>query len=136
MTKSLLIALALSLSACSHFDRAVDTNGSIYSRRAYSAGRAEAHRDLARGVLAIEYCGLRRGEMIEDADRLMRERYGVLYRPIAGCMVNEQVLGHAKGYDDVTRPEILRRFGPDCFDRVLKEAENRFYRKHPNALRE
>ena len=134
--RSLIVALAISLSACSHFDRATDTDGTIYSKRAYSAGRAAARGDLAHGILAMEGCGLRRGEMIEDGDRIMRERYGIINRPIAGCIVNDQILGHLKGYNDVTRPEILRRFGADFFDRIVNEVERRFYRKHPNAPRE
>jgi hypothetical protein len=84
----------------------------------------------------MECYGLRRGEMIENADRIMQKRYGIVHRQIAGCMVDDQIVGHVKGYNDVMRAEILRRFGADFFDRIVKEVEDRFYRKHPHAPRE
>jgi hypothetical protein len=76
---------------------------------ARQAGRAEARRDVAAGVMAIEEYGF--GAGTGDSVRILRERYHIEERAIAQCIVDEQILGHAAGYNEVSEAEIDRRVG-------------------------
>lgn len=74
---------------------------------AYRVGRAEAQKDVAAGILAIEEYGFGAG----TAAKILRERYNIEVRAVAGCVVNEKILGHAAGYNKVSEAEIDRRVG-------------------------
>jgi len=76
---------------------------------AYRAGRVEAEKDVAAGILAIEEFGFSAG----TGGQILRERYQIEVRAIAGCGVDDGILGHAAGYNSVSEPEIYRRFGRD-----------------------
>jgi hypothetical protein len=76
---------------------------------AYRAGRAEAQKDVAAGILATEEYGLFAAS--GPSERTLRERYQVEDRVIAGCAVDERILGHAAGYNAVSEAEIGRRLG-------------------------
>jgi hypothetical protein len=83
---------------------------------AYRAGRLEAQKDVAAGILAIERYGLGAGS---DA-KILRERFQIEVRAIAGCVVDEKILGHAAGYNEVSEAEIDRRVG---LNRVAEASE-------------
>jgi hypothetical protein len=76
---------------------------------AYVRGRFEAERDLKAGKLAIEGYGL--WGPAWDTRTLLREQYHVEIRQTAGCGVSLSILGHAKGYNHVSIPEIEHRLG-------------------------
>lgn len=95
------------------------------SSRAKARGRTDAQADISAGKLAIESFGL----PSPDAPvyrRLLKERYGIELRPVAGCVVDEQILGHAAGYNEVMNAEITRRHGPGLFDKVSEESRQEF----------
>jgi hypothetical protein len=83
---------------------------------AHRAGHAQAERDLRAGVLAVESYGL---PMPPEYTQILRERYGVQLRSVAGDTdVTAKALGHAEGYNELSKTEIRRRFG----DGVLEAA--------------
>jgi hypothetical protein len=85
---------------------------------AYRAGHAQAEKDLHAGLLAIETYGL---AMPAAYTEILGERYRVQVRQIAGCTdVTAKVLGHAEGYNKLSKVEIRKRFG----DGVLESAED------------
>jgi hypothetical protein len=47
--------------------------------------------------------------------RLLRERYGIVCPPIAGCIVSHNEIAFQKAYDSVARPAIIAFFGHDVF---------------------
>ena len=91
------------------------------SLKAYEAGRADAEKDIRANVLALERFGLP-AAWDGEYSRILQEKYRILVRPVAGCVVNADIIGHAKGYNEVSRPEIERRFGADVFEKARKEA--------------
>lgn len=93
-------------------------------RPAVSQGRSDAEADLKAGKLVIERYGLPRPSDGE-AEKLLRTRYGIQTRCVAGCMVDEKTAQHAEGYNGVMNAEIARRFGADVFDRTYQEARER-----------
>jgi hypothetical protein len=84
---------------------------------AYNAGRADAARDVQRDYLAVEEYG-KPPAWSGDYARIAEERFGIHVKVVAGCIVDDNILGHARGYNEVSRLEIERRFGRD----VLAEA--------------
>ncbi len=90
-----------------------------YSLRAYRRGRLDAQRDVAHGKLAVEVI------WEEDADPLLKaylkRHYYIEIRQLGTDEVDEQMTGHAKGYNEVSRPEIERRYGAGFFARVWRE---------------
>ena len=108
--RTFAIALAFLLSACAAIS-------SIAAQR----GRADARADLRAGKLAIETFG-KPANYRPTYQRLLRERYGVQLRVVAGCAVDDSILGHTRGYNAIMRPEITRRFGTDVFDRTVADA--------------
>ena len=79
---------------------------------AYFRGRADARRDIRAGHLALEVSGLGAGEFVKP----LKERYGVEARVVAGCVVNETIMGHERGYNVVSAAEIKRRLGVDILN--------------------
>ncbi|HKP02131.1 MAG TPA: hypothetical protein VJU77_02115 [Chthoniobacterales bacterium] len=88
-----------------------------YYCRAYLTGRAEAKKDIAAGVFVIEAAGFGAGR-----DPTLWERYHVDVRAIAGCLVDNTILGHLAGYNAISEPEIYRRFGRDKIEAAREES--------------
>ncbi len=85
---------------------------------AYFAGRAEAEKDIAIGVLAFESSGFGAGG---PWVKILRERYNIEDRIVAGCIVNERIMGHETGYNSLSLPEIERRFGKGRIEAAQEE---------------
>jgi hypothetical protein len=86
---------------------------------AYREGRAQAKKDIAAGVLALEEAGLLAGS--GPAVDILRERYHIEVRAIAQCIVDERIRGHEAGYNSVSKPEIDRRIGPGRVEAAREE---------------
>jgi len=93
-----------------------------YSRRDAAKGRSDARADLSAGKLALESFGLP-APWAGTYARLLRERYGIEKRSVAGCVVDSGIVSHADGFNEVMRAEIKRRFGVDVFERTAAEAK-------------
>lgn len=100
--------------------------------RSYRAGRAEAERDLREDHLAVEEFGLPPPGVFLYG-KMLQARYHVEIRRVAGCLVDEQIVAHAKGYNEISRPEIERRLGKDFWESAKKEATE-YAQKHPTEL--
>jgi hypothetical protein len=79
---------------------------------AYVRGRADARRDIRSGHIAVEVYGLGGGSVASP----LKDRYHVDTRVVAGCVVDEAIMGHARGYNVVSAAEVRRRFGDDILD--------------------
>lgn len=79
---------------------------------AYVRGRADARRDIRAGHLAVEVSGLGAGSFAKP----LKDRFQVETRVVAGCVVDDIILGHERGYNVVSAAEIKRRFGIDLLE--------------------
>ena len=118
---SVLLSLcALALISCVALKGSSDVvypaGGFPYSRRAYEIGRAEAERDIKTGRLIIECYGFRPKGYDRYLETLQK-RYKIKVRNL-GDVLDEVLIGHAMGYNGVSKAEIKRRFGVN----VLSEA--------------
>src|SRR6266487_891374 len=75
------------------------------SLSAYQAGRSEADKDVRENRLIIEIFGLPTPWDGEYA-KLLNDRYHIQVRRVAGCIVDEKLVGHAKGYNEISESEI------------------------------
>ncbi len=89
---------------------------------AYRVGRKEAGNDLKSGHLVHEQFGL---AMPPQFEQILRDRYQVEVKQTASCIVNEKILGHARGYNDVSDAELKRRFDVD----VVRVAEEQAFKE-------
>lgn len=76
---------------------------------AYLRGRADAYRGIRDGHLTVEVSGLGAGIIAQP----LKERFNVETRVVAGCIVDDIILGHERGYNIVSAAEIKRRSGID-----------------------
>jgi hypothetical protein len=75
-------------------------------KRAYKQGRKDAERDVKKGVFAIEVYG-----MPPPSEHQTPVHPKIQIRSVAGCVVDEQILGHAKGYNEVSQKAIQEHLG-------------------------
>ncbi|MFO0875566.1 MAG: DUF1080 domain-containing protein [Phycisphaerales bacterium] len=89
------------------------------------AGAEEARADIGRGVLKLRTFGLP-AVWAGDYHELLRTRLGVEIEGVAGCIVDERIVETTKGYNEVMRTEIARRFGAKALDQVQVDAERQW----------
>jgi hypothetical protein len=85
-------------------------------------GRIAAHIDVARGQYKILGYGLPVVWQPAYA-RLLKERYGIQYEAVAGCVVSESLTSYVGGYNAVSTSAANRKFGPDIFRKSLDDAK-------------
>jgi hypothetical protein len=84
---------------------------------------------LRAGRLVLEDYGFPREGQQEFRD-ILRERYQIELRRVASDVVDNTAYSHALGYNDISRPEIQRRFGPDLFQKAEAEAAEHHRAQH------
>jgi hypothetical protein len=84
-------------------------------------GKFAAHLDVARGNYRLLTFGLPPSWRGEYA-RLLRERYGVELKPVAGCIVSQGLIWYVDAYDEVSAAAATRKYGHDIFEECEKEA--------------
>jgi len=95
----------------------------------YQTGRSDAEKDVRENRLIIETFGLR-PRWDGDYAKLLDQRYRIEVRTVAGCMVDGKVVGHAKGYNEVSKAEIQRRFGSEVLEKTQSEVQGHWKENH------
>jgi hypothetical protein len=103
-------------------------DGTPYSLQAYQTGEFDAENDLRANRLVVENWGFPMKGQNEYA-KILREKYSVEFKRVAGDIVDGQTVGHAKGYNELSEAEIKRRFGNDVFEKAKIEAEREYGEK-------
>ena len=96
---------------------------------AYRAGRDDARRDVARGYFAREEFG-RLPVFYDEYVRLAAKRYGIHIKVLAGCIIDEEIEGHAKGYNEISQAAIDRHFKKDVLSEVAIEVQEKWEKKN------
>jgi hypothetical protein len=84
-------------------------------------GQLVAHFDVARGHYEILTLGLPAPWRSEFA-RILRDRYGIEQRVVAGCMVTPSLLAYTEGYNQVSMTAANLKFGRDVFKESADDA--------------
>jgi|GEM_PF-371013 len=90
------------------------------SKEDYEKGKADAQTDISNGFLIIKTRGRSFDRRIYN--NLLKEKYGVLIRN-GGCLSFAWEVSYDKGYNEISKAEIRKRFGEDFFERVSAETE-------------
>jgi hypothetical protein len=106
-------------------------NHERYSRSAYEAGRRDAEKDIRQNHLVVEMFGGPLPPWNDDWLKLLNDRYHIYVKEVAGDVVDYQVLGHARGYNEISKAEIQRRFGSDVVSKTLEEVRSQWKQTHP-----
>lgn len=126
VTLSLFLVTALTMAvAAGHADMKPQDNeldgsaifNDLSKEDASKKAREMAESDFARNVYRIFVVGKRPAKSAYDD--YLKEHYGVLAIPIAGCIVSDGIIGAQEGYNSTMKPLLNRKFGHDIF----KEAE-------------
>jgi hypothetical protein len=96
---------------------------------AYPRGMLMAWADHARGHYEIKTYGLP-ASWDGEFSRLARERYGVKVNHVAGCVVSENLVWYADGYNWVSESRLRARFGKDIFAECAADARAAAQRDH------
>jgi len=90
------------------------------SLEAHAAGRIHARQDLAGGLLVQEVYGVP-VSWSGRFEKALWERYQIQTRRVGGTIVDNEIVRHAEGYNDVMIPAIQARYGADVFERTAAE---------------
>jgi hypothetical protein len=93
----------------------------FWSFTASSRGEIVARYDISHGYYEVLGYGLPVAWRPEYA-RLLQERYGVKFRPVAGCIVSTGLVAYVEGYNRVSAESVNRKFGHDVFKECSDEA--------------
>ncbi|PCC66503.1 hypothetical protein SAMN02745121_00768 [Nannocystis exedens] len=88
---------------------------------AYEDGKRAAQSAITQNQLGLETFGYP-ARCRREYSRILWEKYKVVLREVAGCVVDETIVEHARGYNEVMEAEIVRRHGADVFEKVSKQA--------------
>jgi hypothetical protein len=103
--KGLTVAIAALLAAGWGEDPVDGIENTQRYRAAYAEGRREASRELREGRPTVYTCGLRMA--LENLDR----ETGLPYRAIAGCIIDDEIIGRARGHNERIA-EHIKAHGP------------------------
>jgi hypothetical protein len=77
-------------------------------------GFADAESDFSNGIYRVEVYGLR-GASGTTSERYLTTKYGIVIDAVTGCIVTDQILGHAEGYNARMKDLLLSKYGKDIF---------------------
>jgi hypothetical protein len=66
-----------------------------------------------------------------DYTCILKAKYGVTYEHIDDCGVFLTTAMYIEGYNSVSRPLLLKKFGKDIFAECFTEAEQKWHAEHP-----
>jgi hypothetical protein len=84
----------------------------------YRAGHKDAEEELRSGHLVHEEIGMPKPP---EYYTIVHQRYQIELRTY-GDIVTEKIVGHAKGHNEITDPELERKFGSDVIRAASDEA--------------
>ena len=101
-----------------------------WDRLARIRGELVAGFDVARGHYEVLTAGLP-VEWRPEYARLLRERYGIKERVVAGCIVSRSLSDYVDGYNRVSVSAANRKFGHDVFQESAADASRNWKRLYP-----
>jgi hypothetical protein len=98
-------------------------------------GQLTARFDVGRGHYRVLTFGLPPSWHPEYA-RLLRERYGIEVKTVAGCVVSQALISYVDSYDEVSTAAAIRKFGHDIFKESAEEARKNWEPRAAKAARQ
>ena len=131
-TKTLLIILALSFSVSAYLLLTqqrppidlIELTGNEIKEDYRIKGVEAAQKDIKNGLLKLETYGYPTPSRIDY--KAVLQEYDIELITVAGCVINNQIIGYSEGYNFTMREEIKRKHGPDFFKFVEQESSKRY----------
>ena len=98
----------------------------------FANGQAEGKRDIASGKLMLKRYGLL-APWVPPTNKQLKDRLGVETTMVAGCVVTEELVEEANGYNEIMSLEIKRRSGDDAISKIVEEVKAEYERNKINA---
>ena len=105
--------------------------GQKYSESAYKAGRSEAMKDVKENRLIIEVSGLP-APWSGEYTKVLAAKYHIQLKTVAGCIVDSKIVGHERGYNEISVAEIERRFGHGVLAKTAEDVQKKWQLTHKN----
>lgn len=121
-TRVMLVCCVLLLS-CSQILAQEQSSGEIE----YERGRSEASQDLRRGEYVIKSWGLARASIgtvpsVDDVyESMLWERYKIRHETIGGCLIDDDIVRYAAGYNEVSIAAIEAKYGRKYLEQSEKK---------------
>ena len=96
-------------------------------------GQLVARLDVMLGHYKVLHLGLAPAWRPEYA-RLLRERYGIEERVVAGCVASDTLLAYVEAYNQVSMPAANRKFGHDVFEETAADASMNWKLRHTSPI--
>jgi hypothetical protein len=112
-------------------DTVESSQGQKYSAGAYKAGRSEAMNDIKANKLIIEVSGLPAPWSGEYA-KFLADKYHIEMKTVAGCIVDSKIVGHERGYNEISVAEIERRYGHGVLEKSAEDVQKKWQQMHKN----
>ena len=96
-------------------------------------GSLAARVDIHRGRYQVLGYGLPSPSRPEYA-RCLRERYGIEFRTVAGCIVSDSLISYVNGYHSVVAESTTQKFGHDVFEECAKEANKKWSERQARMI--
>ena len=87
--------------------------------------------DIKANRLVIEVSGLPAPWSGEYA-KFLADKYHIQLKTVAGCIVDSKIVGHERGYNEVSVAEIERRFGHGVLEQTARDVQNKWQQGHKN----
>ncbi len=107
LVRYICIGISLFASSCSDYKQ---------------AGIRDANRDFEKGIMQLEIYGLR---MANDPYEEELRQQGITMNTVAGCMVDDEILEHAEGYNETMKRLINRKLNKDVFQEAEEFAKKK-----------
>jgi len=93
----------------------------------YESGRLQAYVDVARGRYELQVFGTIDRELAEFSEIAANE-YGIeVYTH--GCIISDQGIERVRGYNEVSKAAIKRKYGVHVIDSIWDQARDRYRAK-------
>jgi hypothetical protein len=108
----------------------------------YDKGRIEAAENIKKGKYIIKAWGLSPHKLHPWPSRdeiyfaLLKEKYKIAYDWVGECIVDEETVGYAVGYNEVSKVGIESKYGKDILEEVRKQANDEYESKYGEMERE
>lgn len=85
-------------------------------------GQKDAREDIKAGTLKLKTLGLP-AKWFREWQEILLQGYGVRVEMVDGCVVSDEEMDYAEGYNSISEAEIKSRFGANIFEKTKKKAE-------------
>lgn len=102
-----------------------------YSPGAYLRGELAASRDVRNGRYIELTYGLPVPWFPRGMELLHQRHPEVELRPVAGCVVTDELVDYVAGYNSYSVKAITRHFGHDVFEEAFNDAKAEYGKAHP-----